>query len=143
MQSGWPIPFPKEEVASIVDQGEAWVVEKGGDGNNNQEIVATFRLVWSDPVFWGEQPPIAGYLHKLAVKRAFSHQGIGTRILELAQNQVTQNGRNYLRLDCVASNSYIVGYYKAHGFKPIKVVKIKLPAGVETIQLMEKQLKFR
>jgi ribosomal protein S18 acetylase RimI-like enzyme len=132
----WPIPFPEDQVASTIDKNETWVVERVG----TEQIAATFRLVWSDPIFWGSQPPVAGYLHKLAVRRAFAHQDMGTRIVEFAEEQVRQRGREYLRLDCMASNSFIVSYYQARGFRPVKLLVMNICGEVQGIKLMEKLL---
>lgn len=132
----WPIPFPKEQVASTINQKETWVVEN----IETERIVATFRLVWSDPIFWGPQPPVAGYLHKLAVGRAFAHQGIGPKIMDYVQGLVRQKGREYLRLDCIASNHFIMNYYKARGFRPVRVLNMNLDRKVHLVQMMEKSL---
>jgi ribosomal protein S18 acetylase RimI-like enzyme len=130
----WPIPFPKDQVAASVNRKEVFVVEK------EDEIVATFSLIWSDPKFWGSQPSPAGYLHKLAVSRAFAHQGIGEKILVWAEDYVSQSGRSFLRLDCQASNPFIVAYYQAHGFRKVRIVNIPLDGENLLFQLMEKKV---
>ena len=129
-----PIPFPEEIVAETVERKETYVVER------EDETVATFRLVWSDPTLWGVQPPVAGYLHKFAVGRRFAHQGIGPSILRWVEDQVAKNGRFFLRLDCQAHNESIITYYIEHGFKRVKIAHIILGGNVRNVQLLEKQV---
>jgi len=90
----------------------AYLAEVGG------QPAGTFALLWADPDVWGEQPPNAGYLHSLAVDRAFAGQGLGAALLDAAADQVRAAGRAYLRLDCWAGNTMLRGYYAGLGFTP-------------------------
>src|SRR5205823_916179 len=63
----------------------------------------TITLRWEDPAFWGEQPPVAGYVHAIAVRRAFA--GLGPKMLEWAEEQVRGSGRGLVRLDCRTDTS--------------------------------------
>jgi hypothetical protein len=42
----WPIPFPEGEIRTWVKHDEAFVDEMAN------QIVASFRLIWSDEAFW-------------------------------------------------------------------------------------------
>ena len=106
----WPDPFPRARVAALVDRGDFYVASSGG------ETVGTLALMWSDPTFWGERPSDAGYVHALAVRRAFAGRGLGRRLLDWAGVQVAAAGREYLRLDCLAGSSELRRYYERHGF---------------------------
>ena len=70
----WPLPYPREEIASAIDRGEVYVAELDGD------VVATVTLLWDDPTYWGERPADAAYVHKLAVRRACAGRRIGHAI---------------------------------------------------------------
>jgi ribosomal protein S18 acetylase RimI-like enzyme len=107
----WPRPFPREELAVRIDRDELFVVDLDG------EPAATFTLLWDDTPFWGEQPPDAAYLHKLAVRPAFRGGGLGARIVEWVERRVEAAGRSYLRLDCLRDNLGIRGYYERLGFE--------------------------
>jgi ribosomal protein S18 acetylase RimI-like enzyme len=107
----WPRPFPREELAERTERDELFVVDLDG------EPAATFTLLWDDASFWGEQPPDAAYLHKLAVRRAFRGRGLGARIVEWAERRAAAAGRAYLRLDCLRDNVGIRGYYERLGFE--------------------------
>jgi ribosomal protein S18 acetylase RimI-like enzyme len=114
----WPDPFPRDRVEALVARGDFYVAKQGG------ETVGTLALMWSDPVFWGEQPADAGYVHALAVRRAWAGRGLGARLLEWAGEQVAAAGRRYLRLDCRAENVELRRYYERHGFEPRGEVEV-------------------
>jgi ribosomal protein S18 acetylase RimI-like enzyme len=108
----WPTPFPVEEIAPACAAQELFVVEE------DAEVAAVFVLVWDDPRFWGERPPDAAYLHKLAVRRRFAHRGLGVAIVRWAEDQARAAGRPYLRLDCLRDNPWIRSFYEGLGFEP-------------------------
>jgi GNAT superfamily N-acetyltransferase len=107
----WPLPFPRDELAAAVERGEVYVAELNG------EAVATVTLLWDDPTYWGERPPDAAYVHKLAVRRACAGQRIGHAIVEWADVTAAAQGRRFLRLDCLRDNPGIRAYYDHLGFE--------------------------
>jgi hypothetical protein len=66
--SQWPMPFPREQIAAAIDRREVYVVE-AEDG----EAVATVSMLPDDP-YWGDRPPDAFYVHKLARPRRPRHR---------------------------------------------------------------------
>jgi ribosomal protein S18 acetylase RimI-like enzyme len=108
----WPDPFPRDRAAALLERGNFYLVLLDG------KPVATFALLWSDPAFWGEQPDDAGYVHAVAVRRAYAGRGIGERLLEWAEAQAAAAGRTYLRLDCMSNNEVLRAYYERLGFEP-------------------------
>ena len=108
----WPDPFPRGRVEALVRRGELFVVRLDG------EPAGSLVLRWSDPSFWGEQPDDAGYVHALAVRRAYAGRGLGARLLEWADVRVVEAGREFLRLDCMAENGALRRYYEQLGFEP-------------------------
>jgi predicted N-acetyltransferase YhbS len=107
----WPLPFPRPELAAAIDRGEVFVVEDEGDP------VATVTLLWDDPIYWGERPPDAVYVHKLAVRRDRAGRGIGAAIVAWANAEAIEAGRDFLRLDCLRDNPGIRDYYEQLGFE--------------------------
>ena len=66
----WPQgSLPRERIAAQVDAGE-WHVVRDGAG-----LVATVRLLWSDPDFWGDDTTPAVYVHGLMVDRGHTGEG--------------------------------------------------------------------
>lgn len=132
--AGWPIPYPLDQVAIGVRQGIFYVAEIDG------RIVATFALHWDDPRFWGSQPPIAGYVHKLAVRKAMAHQEIGRRTIEWIAHHVRASGRTVLRLDCLSTNRRLVAFYESLGFRGVRIVRAGAPGEEWPWLLMERPL---
>jgi GNAT superfamily N-acetyltransferase len=110
--SQWPLPFPREQLAAAIDRGEVYVVE-AEDG----EAVATVSMLLDDPEYWGVRPPDAVYVHKLAVRRDRAGRGIGAAIVEWANAEAAEAGREFLRLDCLGDNPHIRDYYEDLGFQ--------------------------
>jgi GNAT superfamily N-acetyltransferase len=108
----WPDPFPRSRVEPLVRRGDFYLASLDG------QPAGTLALLWSDPTFWGEQPDDAGYVHALAVRRARAGWGLGARLLDWAEAEVVANGREFLRLDCVAQNQALRRYYEEQGFEP-------------------------
>jgi ribosomal protein S18 acetylase RimI-like enzyme len=104
----WPHPFPADWVEPSIERGETYLAREG------EAVIGTITLRWEDPVFWGEQPPVAGYVHAIAVRREFA--GFGPRLLQWADEQVGAAGRELLRLDCRTDNDRLRRYYEGHGF---------------------------
>ena len=107
----WPLPFPRDELEAAVERGEVYVAEV------DREVVATVTLLWDDPMYWGDRPPDAAYVHKLAVRRACAGRRIGSAIVEWADMTAAAAGRAFLRLDCLADNPGIRSYYEQLGFE--------------------------
>jgi GNAT superfamily N-acetyltransferase len=105
----WPSPYPAAWVAPSIERGETYLARLNG------AVAGTITLRWADPAFWGEQPPVAGYVHGIAVRRGFA--GLGSELLEWADEQVRLAGRDVLRLDCRTDNERLRRYYEERGFE--------------------------
>ena len=110
--SQWSLPFPRDELAAAIERGEVYLVE-GEDG----EAVATVTILLDDPQYWPDHPPDALYVHKLAVRRDRAGRGIGAAIVEWANAEAAEAGRDFLRLDCLGDNAGIRDYYEGLGFE--------------------------
>jgi GNAT superfamily N-acetyltransferase len=84
--------------------------------------VGTLTFQWDDPRFWGEDgaDDRAGYVHRLAVRRAHAGTGLGARLLGWADDQVRAAGRTRLRLDVVSDNAPLRRYYERAGFAHVR-----------------------
>jgi len=103
---GWT----EEEVQGAMTESTIYLVREGS------EVIGTVSLQWDDERNWGEQPPVAGYLHRLAIREGFHGQGLGERIVDWAAKRVAEKDRQFLRLDCEETNAELCGYYKKLGF---------------------------
>jgi ribosomal protein S18 acetylase RimI-like enzyme len=107
----WPVPYPQDELRERQQAGELYAAEQDG------EVAAAFVLQVEDRPYWGDHADDALYLHKLAVRRAFAGRELGVQIVEWAAARVREEGRAFLRLDCLRDNPAIRAYYEARGFE--------------------------
>lgn len=127
----WGFPFGADWLDPKIAAGEFWVVHLDG------EPVAVVRLLWSDPQFWGERDDgSAAYVHTLAVRRNLAGQGIGSWVLNWAEEQAQSAGRSVLRLDCAASNPALFAYYERAGFTALGPAQV----GHAEVVLFEKPI---
>lgn len=98
-------------VRAQIAAGEWFVHRRGGD------VVSALRFLWSDPVFWGEQPDEAAYVHGLMIDRRHAGEGLGAATLRWAEERATGAGRTFLRLDHAADNPGLARYYRDLGFR--------------------------
>lgn len=104
----WPSRFEPSWVEGAVRRGGTWLAVAGAT------VAGTVTLDRADPV-WNEVPAAdALYVHRMAVRRPAA--GLGAVILGWAAGVARGQGRTALRLDCVASNGRLRGYYEAAGF---------------------------
>jgi RimJ/RimL family protein N-acetyltransferase len=130
----WPVPFPEAWVRPGVERGEVVVAE------SRSQLVGTLTLTREDRLMWGEQPPIAGYVHRVAIRREFARQGLGGSLLAWAASEVQRWGRSRLRLDCLSTNESLVKYYRNQGFSEVGRVRGNIPGEDRPSILMERLL---
>lgn len=106
----WSERFPRAPVLEAIRRGEVYLGLVGG------VPAATLTLQWSDFLIWGPAPEDAGYVHKLAVHECFAGRQLGLRLLVWAEAAVAAAGKPYLRLDCMAENTILRGYYLRAGY---------------------------
>jgi GNAT superfamily N-acetyltransferase len=100
-----------ESIAADVAAGLYFIAECSG------EVGGAVRFQLEDPVFWPDDArPIAAYVHRLAVRRRYAGTGLSTAILAWAVERTRELGRNFLRLDCVASRPRLRRIYESFGF---------------------------
>lgn len=108
---GWrPDSFSRQRIADRIEGGEMYLAELAG------HTCGTFALQWSDEETWGDVPENAGYVHGLAIRRAFAGRGLGRELLRRAESAAAWSGKKCLRLDCEAGNRALDGYYERAGF---------------------------
>ena len=107
------------EVEDSNTEGTTYLVHDGG------ELVGTVALQDTDERSWGEQPPDATYLHRLAFGHDFHGRGLGEQVIGWAAEMATLKGHQFLRLDCDARNTSLCAYYERQGF--VKVGTKEIP----------------
>jgi protein-tyrosine phosphatase len=107
----WPLEFPRQPLAEAIEQGEVYLALLDG------QAVGTLTLQWSDRPIWGDRPEDAGYVHKLAIHHTYAGRELGRRLLAWAERTIAAAGRDYARLDCMASNPVLRDYYERAGYE--------------------------
>jgi protein-tyrosine phosphatase len=105
-----PGEFSREAFLDQISRGEVHI------GLVDEKPAGTITLQWADLVFWGEQQPDSGYVHKLAVRPAYAGQKIGLKMLRWAEAEARTAGKSLLRLNCLAADRKIRDYYERAGF---------------------------
>jgi GNAT superfamily N-acetyltransferase len=106
-----PGELPRNWIEHQVREGWVHVVR------DNEDLVATVTITPEDSGVWGHPAGSSGYVHGLMVDRRWAGQRIGGNLLEWAENQMRESGRDLARLDCVRSNYQLRAYYEALGYK--------------------------
>ncbi|NRB40457.1 MAG: GNAT family N-acetyltransferase [Pseudomonadales bacterium] len=110
----WPLDWlhsNQDEIRTSVNSGLYFKVEIDNHIAGVVEITGSPDDVWA-----GEESP-ALYIHKLAIRRQYSNQCLGRGILDLIAKLASDQGLEYLRLDCVAHNTNLRQYYESYGFE--------------------------
>lgn len=77
-----------------------------------------------DQKYWSEIPQKKSlYIHKLAVKRAFSGKGISKELINYAKKLSLKNGADSLRLDCDLQRNKLRTLYESEGFMYVATKK--------------------
>src|SRR3989441_6475294 len=107
LPSVWkPGEFSRETFLDQISRGEVHI------GLVDGKPVGTITLQWSDPVFWGEQEPESGYVHKLAVRPAYAGQSIGLEMLKWAEAAAGEAGMRVFKLNCLGAGRGIRDDYE-------------------------------
>lgn len=119
-----------DHYADSISRGEVQLAFIG------DELVGTFRLLLREPIVW---PDIVEddsvYVFNLAVKRTRADQQLGRRLLAWAADRAARLGRRWVRLDCMADNDFLHGYYTRAGFEERGEIDARFPPPVGTLRL--------
>ncbi|WP_433497417.1 GNAT family N-acetyltransferase [Sphaerimonospora sp. CA-214678] len=120
----WPAEgFPAGRIEPLIATGAMYVL----DDDVNGGLAATMALDGhADPEFWrpADNPGDALYVHKLAVGRVHSGEGLGEALLDWAALRAGVLGRPWLRLDCAKDNTRLQAYYRDAGFRHVRTVDL-------------------
>ncbi|GAA0406845.1 hypothetical protein GCM10009530_68840 [Microbispora corallina] len=120
----WPADgFPAERIEPLIREGVLYLLDDGRGGLPAATVALDGH---ADPEFWtpADRPGDALYVHKLAVSRAHSGQGLGEALLDWAGLRADAEGRHWLRLDCSKDNRRLQAYYRDAGFRHVRTVDL-------------------
>lgn len=88
-------------------------------GGTRSEPAAVFILQWEDPLYWPDVPAnTSGFIHKLAIRRAFTGQNLFAAILDFCRTECLRRGIKTLQLETDATRPRLMAFYERHGFTP-------------------------
>jgi GNAT superfamily N-acetyltransferase len=111
----WPARFRTGMVEPAIERGETWLARRDG------VVAGTITLDWDDPL-WRDRDGVAGYVHRIAVRRNAS--GLGALLLDWAVQTSRAWGCEFLRLDCAVTSRRLRSYYEARGFRHLDDVPV-------------------
>lgn len=127
-------PYTIDELKPRITKGNtytAWL---------SDELVGTLIFLLEDEMMWGKQPPVAAYVHQLAIKDGYHGQGIGGQLLNWAALKAAKQGRDLLRIDFPPHNDGLKQYYEKLGFKFVMNREINAPHATYTAALYERPI---
>lgn len=136
-----------QEVSSILNEAADWLKEKGmplwrsnelspeklkGDVEKglfyiaevNGQAIGTLKFQLEDKLFWPDVPEgESAFIHRIAVRRNYSGQGISKELINWAKDRAKKLGRKYLRLDVKDQERNYVRFMKIVDL--LNIVRIK------------------
>ncbi|GAA0392039.1 GNAT family N-acetyltransferase [Paenibacillus motobuensis] len=71
------------------------------------------RRLWESKAYDGDG---ALYLHRLAISRKYASTGLGSSILKWCKDGIRFEGKDKIRLDCIADNAALNTFYSKNGY---------------------------
>lgn len=105
------------DTAGAIKRGDVFVA-KAGEETSGIVILMRQPSEW-DYRLWGDAAyPEDGaiYLHRLAINRRFAKSGLGKEILRWADSGIRFEGKDVVRLDCIADNLTLNEFYSQNGY---------------------------
>ncbi len=128
----WSTKYPKELYLASQEKGWNYALESDG------ELAAIMTLSRGAPDEWADrfgQAPV-WWLSKLATAPAFRGRGLGALAVHHAIDLLSKRGAEYLYLDCVHNDGFLVDFYRRLGFETIDRRPIEFSTGLLDMVLM-------
>ncbi|MFD8550364.1 GNAT family N-acetyltransferase [Streptomyces fradiae] len=117
----WQYPPHTDRITRALERGDCYLAFR------NDKPAGTLQVDdFADPEFWtaDDRPETALYVHRMAVSREASGEGLGAVLLDWAAGQARDAGKTWLRLDAWKDNPGLHRYYEEHGFELVRIVDL-------------------
>ena len=85
----------------------------------DEQPAAAFILQWADPLYYADVPPnTAGFIHKVAIRRAFAGQNLFGPMLDFCRHQCVARGIHEIQLETDATRPALLLFYERYSFRP-------------------------
>ena len=108
-----PGEFPVARMQAWIGHGDVFVHRR------DVRIVAAVAVLDAAPEIWDDDRKDAGYIHLMMVDREYASLGLGDVTLAFAEQRVRDRGGRLARLDAVASNAVLRGWYQSRGYEVV------------------------
>lgn len=123
-----------------IDEGKVYIAW------DDNKPMGVFTLIdepseW-DKDLWGEEDGSDyNYLHRIAINRAYSGQGLGGRLVQEALSMTKNDNKEGLRLDCNAESPALNKFYQSQGLEFIeRKDNIEVGTGEIDLNLYQKEI---
>jgi GNAT superfamily N-acetyltransferase len=111
----WNPEYPRSRFVREIDEGLVWYWAAQG------EAIGTVTLFESRPAYypqglWEDEVRV-WYMCRFAVSRKLVGRRLGEQMLDGLETDAAAEGIRALRLDVIASNSFLEAYYVTRGFE--------------------------
>ena len=105
---------PKQEFIESIKNNNFYIIKQ------NDDIIGCFELSHFNSN-WNNNNMYAYYLNKIVTK--VGYRNLGKTILDTVKRIAKNDGKKYLRLDCLKSNNRLNEIYEKYGFKFVRYGK--------------------
>ncbi|MBF0582632.1 MAG: GNAT family N-acetyltransferase [Magnetococcales bacterium] len=112
----WPPDWLLSQVPLVCEQiklGWVWTARQQG---NSQKIIGIVTIREHAEEYWGTVREPTLFLQKLARHRDPVYAGVGKKMLLWLEHEACRRHCQWLRLECLESNTALHRYYEMHGF---------------------------
>ncbi|NGZ74521.1 GNAT family N-acetyltransferase [Saccharibacillus alkalitolerans] len=128
-----PEMFTAETVLSYFESRRVFML------SSDERPAGLFTLQAGDPAYWQELNDDSYlYLHRLTVRPLYRGLDYGGIMLRYAEEEAVRQGKQGLRLDCVAHLPKLNAYYLRNGFRFVAERDMKREVGGRYVNLYEK-----
>lgn len=119
-QELWQIDtLTQENLLDEYTTGNLYVLYADREDGSEPEPAGVFILQWEDPLYWPDVPAnTSGFIHKLAIRRAFGGQNLFAAIIDFCRTECLQRGIKILQLETDATRPKLMQFYERYGFQP-------------------------
>lgn len=111
--TSYPIRFDHTYFEQQMKKNKLLIAKKGKIVCGGLLLKEEDNSCWSD-----QETKNAYYIHHFVTK--IGEKGLGKRMIEFSKQQAKEDGKEYLRLDCVSHNKKLNTYYYNLGFEYIQ-----------------------
>jgi GNAT superfamily N-acetyltransferase len=97
-----------------IQKGAVYVAEE------NDRIVGSVSLYEADDRIWDGDSASALYIHRLVSLRGAEGRGVGASLVLWSRQKAAAMGKQWLRVDCWASNEELCRFYDRQGFRRVR-----------------------